>query len=151
MVTLESVRQQLSRVLHLQESPHRTALAFAIGVFIGFAPHYFLHTASVVFCAWAFRLNVIALFLGSLINNPWTLIPILAASLYVGFLMMGESPSIAIHWDQLSLDNLYEVLAPYFLPFIIGACTLAVLGALLAYPLMRWAILRYRTFKSRRH
>ncbi|KPK21028.1 MAG: hypothetical protein AMK69_22720 [Nitrospira bacterium SG8_3] len=148
MVTLESVRQQLAQVLHLQETPHRTALAFAIGVFIAFAPHYFFHTASVVFCAWAFRLNYLALFLGSFINNPWTLAPILGASLYTGLLLVGETSSIAIEWEQMTVDNMFEMLSPYLFPFIVGACTLAILGCLIAYPVMRLAITRYREFKD---
>ncbi len=147
MATLESVRQRLSQILHLQEPPHRTALAFALGVFIAFAPHYFFHTASVVFFAWAFRLNIIALFLGSFLNNPWTFIPILAASLYTGLLLTGESPSIAIEWDQLTIENIFDILAPYLFPFILGACALGVIGAVMAYPIMRWAISRYRKLK----
>lgn len=146
-MTLESVRQQLRQVLHLQESPHRTALAFAIGVFIAFAPHYLFHTASVVFCAWAFRLNYIALFLGSFLNNPWTLVPILAASLYTGLLLVGESSSTAIKWEHLTMDNMFEMLSPYLIPFIVGACTLSILGFVITYPVMRWTITRYRRLK----
>lgn len=148
MVTLEAVRQQLTHVLHLRETPHRTALAFALGVFIAFAPHYLFHTASVVFCAWAFRLNFLALFLGSLINNPWTLIPILAASLYTGMLLMGTSSSATIEWGQMRVDNVFDMLSPYLIPFLVGACTLAIVGSLIAYPVMRWAITRYRGLKN---
>jgi hypothetical protein len=122
-------------------------LAFAIGVFIAFAPHYFFHTASVVFCAWAFRLNFIALFLGSFLNNPWTLVPILAASLYTGLLLIGKSSLTPIEWDQMTIDNMFEMLSPYLFPFIVGACTLAILGFLIAYPVMRWTITRYRGLK----
>lgn len=146
-MTLESVRQQLAQVLHLRETPHRTALAFALGVFIAFAPHYLFHTASVVFCAWAFRLNFLAIFLGSFINNPWTLVPILAASLYTGLLLVGESLSIEIEWDHLTVGTMFDMLSPYLVPFIMGACTLAIVGSLLAYPIMRWAITRYRGLK----
>jgi hypothetical protein len=147
MMTLESFRQQLVHVLHLQETPHRTALAFAIGVFIAFAPHYFFHTASVVFCAWAFRLNFLAIFLGSFLNNPWTLVPILAASVYTGLLLIGESSSTAIEWNTLTVDNMFEMLSPYLFPFLVGACTLAIIGSLIAYPMMRWAITRYREIR----
>jgi len=144
MVTMESLRQRLAQVLHLQETPHRTALAFAIGVFIAFAPHYLFHTASVVLCAWLFRLNYVAIFLGALINNPWTFIPILAASLYTGLFLVGESSPTTVEWEQLTMDNIFDMLSPYLIPFLIGACTLAVFASLLAYPVMRWTITRYR-------
>ncbi len=144
MLSMESLRQRLAQVLHLQETPHRTALAFATGVFIAFAPHYLFHTASVVLCAWLFRLNYVAVLLGSLVNNPWTLIPILAASLYTGLLLVGESSSATVEWDQLTMDNIFDMLSPYLIPFLIGTCTLAVIASLLAYPVMRWTITRYR-------
>lgn len=151
MITLESVRQQLTQVLHLRETPHRTAFAFSLGVFIAFAPHYFFHTASVVFCAWAFRLNFLALFLGSFINNPWTLVPILAASLYTGLLLVGTPSSMTsttIEWDQMNVDNMFDMLSPYLIPFLVGACALSIVGSLMAYPIMRWVITRYRGLKN---
>jgi len=151
MVTIEALRQRVSQVLHLQETPHRTALAFAIGVFIAFAPHYLFHTASAVFCAWMFRLNYMAVFLGSFINNPWTLIPILATSLYTGLFLLGESSTVTIEWNQLTMDNLFDVLSPYLLPFLVGACTLATLCSILAYPLMRWTVTRYRNLTHHGH
>jgi len=145
MLSVESLRQRLTQVLHLQETPHRTALAFATGVFIAFAPHYLFHTVSAVFCAWMFRLNYVAIFLGSFINNPWTLIPILAASLYTGVFLMGDATHPTIEWSELTMDNLFDMLAPYLIPFLVGACTLAVFASLIAYPLMRWTITRYRS------
>ncbi|TKB87160.1 MAG: DUF2062 domain-containing protein, partial [Nitrospira sp.] len=40
---MADVRSLFRQVLHLDETPHRTALAFAIGSFIGFSPAYGLH------------------------------------------------------------------------------------------------------------
>ena len=51
MLSLDQVRTALKQLLHLKESPHRTALAFAVGAFIAFSPTYGLHTLSVLFCA----------------------------------------------------------------------------------------------------
>ena len=72
MAKIPSFRSLLKEVLHLRESPQRTALAFAIGVFIGFSPAYGLHTVMVLFCTWAFGLNFLALMVGAFLNNPWT-------------------------------------------------------------------------------
>ncbi len=144
MTSLASLRAQLSQVLHLQESPHRTALAFALGVFIAFSPTYGLHTVSAIFCAWAFRLNYAALLLGNFINNPWTTVPILGATMWTGFLLLGMPELPAISWDNLSTEAFYEVIMPYILPFAVGACTLSLLGSLLAYPLGLFIISRYR-------
>src|SRR4030095_12712908 len=77
---MASLRALLRQVLHLQESPHRTALAFAIGSALAFCPFYGFHMALVGLCTWAFKLNFIALLAGALINNPWTIMPILGAT-----------------------------------------------------------------------
>ncbi|MDR4494347.1 MAG: DUF2062 domain-containing protein [Nitrospirales bacterium] len=147
MGTLESFSQHLVQVLHLHETPHRTALAFAIGVFIAFAPHYLFHTASALFVSWAFRLNFLAVLLGALLNNPWTLIPILAASLYTGLFLTGTSSAVTIDWEHLTASNVYESLSPYVLPFVVGSSFLALVCGALAYPIMRWTIIRYRNMK----
>ncbi len=137
------LRARLTQMLHLQESPHRTALAFAVGVVIAFSPTYGLHTASVLFCAWAFRLNFLAVLTGSLINNPWTLLPIIGLTFWAGFEITNHPP-VAFTWDDMSLSSLYEQVSPYILPFVAGGVLLSVLGGVLSYPLALTVISRYR-------
>ena len=151
MVTPNHLRAKIREALHLGETPQRTAVAFALGVFIAFTPTYGLHTASVVFLAWALRLNFPAILAGSLINNPWTVVPILGATMWTGFFLLGTQDVPDVSWSHLSITTLYETVLPFILPFTLGALTLGVLGALLAYPLGLFLIARYReTQKSPR-
>jgi uncharacterized protein (DUF2062 family) len=144
MSPISHIRQRLRQILHLDESPNRTAAAFALGVFIAFSPTYGLHTLSVLACAWLFRLNVVAVMAGSLINNPWTLVPFLAATFWAGFTVMGQPAPPAMQWEGLTPETLYQQIAPYFLPFFVGGVTLGLIGALIAYPLARIVITRAR-------
>ena len=144
MITPTDVRAKIREALHLGETPQRTAAAFAIGVFIAFTPTYGLHCASAVFLAWAFRLNFPALLVGTLINNPWTVAPILGATMWTGGFLLGMPEVPDVSWERLSMVTLYEVILPFILPFTLGALTLSVLGALLAYPLGVLLIARYR-------
>lgn len=144
MVSLTALRSQFKQILSLQESPHRIALAFAIGVFIAFAPHYGFHTLSALFCAWAFRLNILALLLGSFINNPWTVLPILALTFWTGFSLFGMTEAFALNWDELTLETLYNMILPSLLPFIVGGCVLGVIGAIVAYPVFCLLVSRYK-------
>ncbi len=137
------LRARLTQMLHLQESPHRTALAFAVGVVIAFSPTYGLHTASVLFCTWAFRLNFLAALTGSLVNNPWTILPIIGLTFWTGF-EVTNYPPVAFTWDDMSLSSLYEQGRPYILPFFAGGVLLSVLGGVLSYPLALIVISRYR-------
>ena len=144
MPSLDQIRSSLRQLLHLKESPHRTALAFAIGTFIAFSPTYGLHTLSVLFCAWAFRLNAVALMAGSLINNPWTVVPILGATLWTGVQLTGLSHVPSAHWADLSMMAFYEQVKPYAAPFVLGGFALSTIGAVVSYPIAYMAIIAQR-------
>jgi uncharacterized protein (DUF2062 family) len=144
VTSLSDVQSLFRQILHLRESPHRTALAFAVGIFIAFSPTYGLHTVMVAFCTWAFGLNFIALFAGAFINNPWTLVPILGATFWTGALIVGDTDLPTFNWEDLSFAGIYHQVMPYALPFFVGGTVLSILGALLAYPLAYYLITKYR-------
>jgi uncharacterized protein (DUF2062 family) len=144
MFSLAHLRAQLRQILHLNESPHRTALAFAVGVFIAFSPTYGLHTLSVFFCAWAFRLNFAAVLAGSLINNPWTVVPILGATVWAGFQCLGMPQVPSFDWTDLRVSAIYEQVMPYAVPFFVGGFVLSGLAAVLGYLVAYLLITRYR-------
>ncbi len=148
MFSPAQIRTHFAQILHLNETPHRTALAFAVGVFIAFSPTYFFHTLTVVLCMWAFRLNLLALMAGALINNPWTIIPILGATFWTGSALLGLPETPPLDWRDLSFESLYDQVLPYALPFFLGGFVLSCLGALAAYPIAYAMIVRYR---ARRH
>jgi len=144
MAKIPSFRSLLKQVLHLQESPQRTALAFAIGVFIGFSPAYGLHTVMVVFCAWALGLNFLALMAGAFLNNPWTLVPILGATYWVGAFLLGRPDSPSFDWQDVSFSAIYTQVMPYAVPFFLGGFVLSLLGEALAYHLAYYIVAKYR-------
>src|SRR3989304_1713743 len=124
MAMLPSFRSLLKRVLHLKESPQRTALAFAMGVFIGFSPAYGLHTVMVLFCTWALGLNFLALMAGAFLHKPLTPVPILRATYWVGALLLGRSDSPSFDWHDVSFGAIYEQVIPYAMPFLLGGLVL---------------------------
>jgi uncharacterized protein len=144
MLSLDQIRASLKQLLHLKESPHRTALAFAIGAFIAFSPTYGLHTLSALFCAWAFRLNVVALMAGSLINNPWTVVPILGATLWTGVQLTGLPDVPSANWANLNMMAFYGQIKPYATPFFLGGFVLSAFGAAVSYPIAYAAITAHR-------
>jgi uncharacterized protein (DUF2062 family) len=144
MVSPSQIRSHLVRLLHLKESPHRTALAFAIGVFIAFSPTYGLHTLSALLCAWAFRLNVVALMAGALINNPWTLVPVLGATLWTGVQLTGLPDVPSANWSDLNILAFYEQIRPYAAPFFLGGLVLSAIGAAVSYPIAYMLISAHR-------
>jgi uncharacterized protein len=147
---MASLRALLRQVLHLQESPHRTALAFAIGSAIAFCPFYGFHMALVGLCTWAFKLNFIALLAGALINNPWTIVPILGGTYWTGAILLGRSESPSFDWSELGFRAIYEQVMPYAVPFAVGGVVLSLIAAILSYPLALYLIMKHRQNAARR-
>jgi len=148
---MASFQTLLKQVLHLQESPQRTALAFAIGAAIAFCPLYGFHMILVGLCTWAFGLNFVALLAGALINNPWTIVPILGTTYWTGAVIIGQSTSLSLDWSDLSVRAVYEQIMPYAVPFAIGGIALSLLGAAVSYPLALYVISRHRQQAAARH
>ena len=144
---MRRIRTLFKQLLHLNESPHRTAVAFAVGVFIAFSPTYGLHTVSAIVVSWAFRLNFIAVIAGSLINNPWTLVPILGATFWTGFRVMAMPDVPPLDWSDLSLTAIYVHIRVYAFPFFVGGLILSMIGSVMAYPLAYYVISQYRSRK----
>lgn len=144
----QSFRALMRQVLHLQESPERTAVAFSLGVFIAFCPLYGFHTILVVLSTWLFGLNVVALLAGAFINNPWTVIPILGMTYWTGALLLGRTDTPTFSWQDLSVQGIYHQVLPYAVPFAVGGVTLSILGALLTYPAAYLLLSKYRRASS---
>ena len=65
------IRSWLEQLLHTHDTPQRTALAYALGVFLGFSPILGLRTVLGLALAFVFRLNRVAVVLGVYSNLPW--------------------------------------------------------------------------------
>ena len=143
MADRRSFRTLLRQLLHLQESPRRTAFAFALGVFIAFCPAYGFHMILVGLLTWLFELNFVALLAGALINNPWTIVPILGMTYWSGALLIGRTDTPAFDWHDLSFTGLYQQMLPYAAPFALGGIVLSLVGSLLAYPAACYFISKY--------
>ena len=163
-MTWSRLKKTAQQILHLGDSPRRTALAFAIGVFLAFSPLYGLHTISVFLFAWAFRLNVVAMLAGSLVNNPWTVIPILGSTMWVGLKLVpiGDPHTLdsvlqdlvtliqtATVRNYFNIPILWQQFKPYFFPFVVGATALGIVCSLIAYPLVLFGLRRYHEAQRR--
>src|SRR4029450_3423458 len=59
-VTRAIVRRWLDTLLHIQDTPERTAAAFALGVFFGFSPFLGLHTVLGILFAFLVTVHRVA-------------------------------------------------------------------------------------------
>jgi uncharacterized protein (DUF2062 family) len=142
-LTRSIVRRWLERLLHVHDTPKRTAAAFTLGVFVGFSPFLGLHTVIAITLCFIFNLNRVAALLGVYSNVPWII-----AGYYAFTTMLGaEVTDVELPPDfrerlvgllNLSLwggdfwQQLEHLLEPLLVPYLVGSfigCTLIAAGA----------------------
>ena len=89
-LTRALVRRWLGALLHIDDTPERTAAAFAFGVFFGFSPFLGLHTLLGIVFAFLLNLNRVAVLLGVYSNLPWFLGPYYALVTVLGARITGR-------------------------------------------------------------
>jgi uncharacterized protein (DUF2062 family) len=161
-VTRALLRRWLRALLHSADTPHRTAAAYALGVFFGFSPFLGLHTILGVALAFVFNLNRVAAVLGVYSNLPWIILPYYALATMGGAFVMratlpGDYRSRLEELFTLSIldadfwQHLLTVLQPLLWPYMVGSLMGAVILGALAYRLALVFLLRrhrFRDFKS---
>ena len=160
MVKLNRRRMRilLRRALHTADSPRRTAAAFALGVFLGFSPFFGVHTLAALGLAFLLRLNRLAVLFGTFVLNPWTVVPIYGGGMTLGFWTLGQSteafPDLPFGSVRLTRPEtivaLLDGLQPVLFPFLIGNLTLALVASAVSFPVVLWAVSRYRARRSAR-
>jgi uncharacterized protein len=141
------IKRAVGELRHLEDTPHRIALAFGLGIWIAFSPLLGLHTLMALGIAFSFRLSRAAILIGCYVNNPWTLAPLFLAGTLVGCRLLGVSTEglATVDWDQHGLAFYTDLLAhlrPYLWPYIVGNTILGVLFGTLSYFILRTILLR---------
>ena len=143
------LRGFLRRLLHLGDSPERTALAFSIGVFFSFSPFVGLHTVMGLATAFLFKLNRLALLIGVWVNGPWTLAPVASLGTALGFHILGTEHNFSeASWDTMLSRSFWKAMFSdvenLLLPFFVGNLILSAVAAMIAYVVMRRILARHR-------
>ena len=140
-----AIRDKLRQILKVKDTPHRIAIAFALGVFMGISPLLGLHTIGAFFIAWLLRLNRLVAVVGVYITNPWTIVPIYTFCIWIGASLTGLERIIpAINWNDVTFMVLMGELKHLIIPFLLGTTIVGSLSAIVSYFIIRWAVVRYR-------
>ena len=145
-LTRALVRRWLDTLLHIEDTPERTAAAFALGVFLGFSPLLGFHTILAIMFAFFLNLNRVAALLGVYANLPWIIAPYYASVTLAGAKITGHRPPPGFQSQIRSLfalslyheefwRRLITFLKPLLVPYFVGSMIGAVVLAACAYPL----------------
>lgn len=144
------IKNLVKKLLHIEDTPERTALAYSIGIFLGFSPFVGLHTLMGLAIAFLFGLNRVAILLGVWTNTSWWIVPFYMIATWVGMWVTG----FRIGWGalreifQLGMDrgfmssNFWGCVTSQWgllLSFLIGSLILCILLSVVSYPLsLKW-------------
>jgi len=153
MVGFKRIRSWLEQLLHTHDTPHRTALAYALGVFLGFSPVLGLHTVMGLALAFIFGLNRVAVVLGVYSNLPWLLPAYYTLATVAGaaILRVDVQPKAldeamrsfsAASWGEFA--GLARHLAPLLWAYVLGSTLGALLLAGIAYQVSLAMIVAHR-------
>jgi uncharacterized protein (DUF2062 family) len=145
-LTRRLARRWLDTLLHVDDTPERTAAAFALGVFFGFSPFLGLHTVLAILIAFFFDLNRVAVLLGVYSNLPWIIAPYYALVTMAGGQLIGYKVPVGFKTQISSLfemslyhsefwHRLITILKPLLWPYALGSTLGALVLAAMAYPL----------------
>ena len=155
---MRHLKDLIKKLLHIEDTPERIALAYSIGIFWGFSPFLGFHTLAGLAIAFLFRLNRVAILLGVWTNTPWWIVPYYISATWVGMWVTGFWIDLAAleeifqsgrvqgfmssdFWKQFTSQS------GFLLSFLIGSLILCTLLGLVAYPLsLKW-IRFYRSHK----
>jgi uncharacterized protein len=114
--------------------------AFALGLFIAFIPPTPLLPVHVVVCALLgvfFRLNLPVLFATVFVSNPFTWLPQVAGSIWVGAKLMGLDLMPFLH--AISHQSFWVNISELWPPLLLGALVLGLTAAAAGYVLAQFA------------
>ncbi len=156
---MRQLKDLIKKLLHVEDTPERTALAYSIGIFLGFSPFLGFHTLMGLAIAFLFNLNRVAILLGVWSNTPWWIILYYTMATWLGAWVTGfrienwhikEMFQIGIDHGFLTSEFWSRAISQWnlLLSFLIGSQILATFLGLIAYPLsLRW-IKFYRSQKK---
>lgn len=138
-----TLRYHHLHVVHRSRDPHSAAFSFSLGVFLGLMPISVLATMLALIIPRWLGMRTLPAVIGTFTSN-WITAPfIIAASAVTGqFLTTGKFVGFRA---MLPADDLgtREVMAGMFRQggaFLLGICVVSVVGALISYALVYWAV-----------
>lgn len=155
-------RDKFRAIFKIKDTPHRIALAFALGVFMGISPLLGLHYIGGIALAWLFRLSRLVAIVGVSVNNPWTIVPISTFCVWIGAKLIGIKQVLPeVDWGNITLTSvlaqmsdfdgfiyLIKKMMPLISAFFAGSFIVCTISAVAGYFIILGLVTRYKKIRN---
>ena len=149
---IEKAKKYLKQFFLIDDTPHKVAAGFALGVFWGIMPGEGVGTTLIT--ATLLRFNRLSATAGILASNMWTTFAILPLAALVGGYIFGVSPSFLIDSFSktytLGLKYFFtetivlQILTPFFVGFFIVSVSISLVFYFSIYFILKYHKLKFR-------
>jgi len=137
------LKDKLLKVLKMDCSPKKIALASAGGMLVGISPYFGFHTGLAIVVSFIFNLPIYPLMIGAYITNPLTFIPIYALTYQLGALVLGREVA-HLDWSNLSINEFVTFIKKFFFPFWVGTHLAGIILSIFTYFIVYYIVIAYR-------
>jgi uncharacterized protein (DUF2062 family) len=149
---LKKIKDYIKHFFLIDDTPHKIAAGFALGIFWGIMPGEGVGTTLVT--AYFLHFNRLSATTGVLLSNAWTTFVVLPLATIAGGFVFGVSPEFLINsfretydlgWKYFFTETIIiNILTPFFVGFFIVALSIALLAYSLLYFILKYNKLKFR-------
>lgn len=140
----DRLKERLRLMLSLDYSPHKLALAAALGMLVGISPYVGFQTYIAIGLSTLFRVPLYPLIIGVYITNPLTIPFIYTATTKFGMWILDVDLDFDFDWDTFNLKTLWEAGKTLFLPFVVGTHVIGAALSVFTYPVVYYIVRLYK-------
>ncbi|MFZ2188161.1 MAG: DUF2062 domain-containing protein [Candidatus Moraniibacteriota bacterium] len=152
MSYITKTKQYIKQFFLIDDTPHKVAAGFALGVFWGIMPGEGVGTTLIT--AYFLRFNRLSATAGVLASNMWMTFVVLPFAVAVGgfifrvspeFLMNSFHETYGLGWKYFFTETIFlKILTPFFVGFFIISIVIALIFYFLLYFLLKYNKLKFR-------
>ncbi|HBU70058.1 MAG TPA: hypothetical protein DEE98_06690 [Elusimicrobia bacterium] len=143
MLLKEKIKNYWHKLLHSNDSPHKVALGFSVGAFLGVFPTFGAGTVLAVALCAVFRLNYVSAIAGSfIVMNPLTTPFFWGLSALAGGLIFSRDSKMII--EAVRNGHFYGEIGSITMIYLTGSMVVSLFVAAASYPAVKTIMLKSR-------
>ncbi len=129
-------------IVNLDDTPHKLALSFAVGVFISLSPFFGIHTILSIALSVVFGLNKVSTIVGSWVNIPWIAPFVYYVEFKIGSFLLDSN--VVFNIKPFTFEHYIKSGYNAFFSIFLGSIIMGVIVSIIFYFVIKYSIERFR-------